>query len=295
MRFLYIAPHRPLFRDEVLSELMPPLEPDGTSLLWESLGRKFTGLSYQEADRLSQRTRSSSARCFPRIRIYATLLPPHVQELIGQVGPDTKGVEKMLREIGLRVRPAASIRSTAARTFTRRTDEITLVRAHAARARSPAGGDPTPTAAARTVAGRARATASAPRFLAVRGRGALAGHPRAGRGASAGGRWSRCALAATSGDAVAGCRPGRRGRPVPASAVRRRDAMPSTVFIVDDEKNIRRTVRMVLEGEGFAVEEASSGEEALARLPEVGADVMLLDVQLPGISGLETHRAHRPS
>jgi two-component system nitrogen regulation response regulator NtrX len=63
--------------------------------------------------------------------------------------------------------------------------------------------------------------------------------------------------------------------------------MPSTVFIVDDEKNIRRTVRMVLEGEGFSVEEASSGEEALARLPDIGADVMLLDVQLPGISGLE--------
>ncbi|HVR64468.1 MAG TPA: sigma-54 dependent transcriptional regulator [Polyangia bacterium] len=64
--------------------------------------------------------------------------------------------------------------------------------------------------------------------------------------------------------------------------------MPSTVFIVDDEKNIRRTVRMVLEGEGFAVEEAASGEEALARLPDLGADVMLLDVQMPGISGLET-------
>jgi DNA-binding NtrC family response regulator len=64
--------------------------------------------------------------------------------------------------------------------------------------------------------------------------------------------------------------------------------MPSTVLIVDDEKNIRRTVRMVLEGEGFAVEEASSGEEALARLPDVGADVMLLDVQLPGMSGLDT-------
>ncbi|HVZ73886.1 MAG TPA: sigma-54 dependent transcriptional regulator [Polyangia bacterium] len=64
--------------------------------------------------------------------------------------------------------------------------------------------------------------------------------------------------------------------------------MSSTILIVDDEKNIRRTVRMVLEGEGFAVEEASSGEEALARLPDVGADVMLLDVQLPGISGLDT-------
>ena len=64
--------------------------------------------------------------------------------------------------------------------------------------------------------------------------------------------------------------------------------MPATILIVDDEKNIRRTVRMVLEGEGFGVEEANSGEEALARLPDVGADVMLLDVQLPGISGLET-------
>jgi two-component system nitrogen regulation response regulator NtrX len=61
--------------------------------------------------------------------------------------------------------------------------------------------------------------------------------------------------------------------------------MPSSVLIVDDEKNIRRTVRMVLEGEGFSVEEASSGEEALARLPDLDPDIMLLDVQLPGISG----------
>jgi DNA-binding NtrC family response regulator len=63
--------------------------------------------------------------------------------------------------------------------------------------------------------------------------------------------------------------------------------MPETILIVDDEKNIRRTVRMVLEGEGYTVEEASSGEEALARLPDVGAEVILLDVQLQGISGLE--------
>ena len=63
--------------------------------------------------------------------------------------------------------------------------------------------------------------------------------------------------------------------------------MPATVLVVDDEKNIRRTVRMVLEGEGYTVEEAGSAEEALARLPEIGADVVLLDVQLPGASGLE--------
>ena len=63
--------------------------------------------------------------------------------------------------------------------------------------------------------------------------------------------------------------------------------MTATILIVDDEKNIRRTVRMVLEGEGYLVEEATSGEEALARLPDVAPDLILLDVQLPGISGLD--------
>jgi two-component system nitrogen regulation response regulator NtrX len=67
--------------------------------------------------------------------------------------------------------------------------------------------------------------------------------------------------------------------------------MASTVFIVDDEKNIRRTLRMVLEGEGFGVEEASSGEEALARLPDLAPEILLLDVQLPGISGHEVLEA----
>jgi DNA-binding NtrC family response regulator len=74
--------------------------------------------------------------------------------------------------------------------------------------------------------------------------------------------------------------------------------MGITILIVDDEKNIRRTVRLVLEGEGFAVEEAGSGEETLARLPDIAPDVILLDVQLPGISGhevLESLRKARPS
>jgi arginine N-succinyltransferase len=100
VRFLYLARHRSLFHDEVLSELMPPLEPDGTSLLWESLGRRFTGLTYQDADRLSQTNKEFIRALFPQDPIYATLLPPHVQALIGQVGPETKGVEKLLLEVG---------------------------------------------------------------------------------------------------------------------------------------------------------------------------------------------------
>ena len=72
--------------------------------------------------------------------------------------------------------------------------------------------------------------------------------------------------------------------------------MTTTILIVDDEKNIRRTVRMVLEGEGYTVDEASSGEEALARLPDIAPDVIVLDVQLPGVSGhdvLESMRKAR--
>jgi DNA-binding NtrC family response regulator len=63
--------------------------------------------------------------------------------------------------------------------------------------------------------------------------------------------------------------------------------MSHTVLIVDDEKNIRLTLAMVLEGEGFAVRAVSSAEQALAALDAEDVDLLLLDVRLPGMSGLE--------
>jgi arginine N-succinyltransferase len=167
VRFLYLARHRPLFRDEVLSELMPPLEPDGTSLLWESLGRRFTGLDYQEADRLSQTNKEFIRALFPQDPIYATLLPPHVQALIGEVGPETKGVEKLLREVGFsyahRIDPF-----DGGPHFHAKTDDITLVKttrvarvADAAHASIDAGGR-------RQTFLVARERALAPRFVAAR-------------------------------------------------------------------------------------------------------------------------------
>jgi arginine N-succinyltransferase len=100
VRFLYVALHREVFCDEVVSELMPPLEADGRSLLWESLGRHFTGLSYQEADRLSRVNKEFIRTLFPQDPIYASLLPAGAQALIGQVGPTSKPVERLLRRIG---------------------------------------------------------------------------------------------------------------------------------------------------------------------------------------------------
>ena len=102
VRFLYIAEHRALFRDQLLAELLPPLEPDGTSHLWEALGRRFTGMSYAEADLLSSENKSFVRDLFPSGNVYASLLSPEARGVIGKVGAQTKGVEKMLRRVGFR-------------------------------------------------------------------------------------------------------------------------------------------------------------------------------------------------
>ena len=128
VRFLFIAMHRRVFRDELLAELLPPLEPDGTSHLWEALGRHFTELSYSEADRLSKRNKEFIRGLFPQGEIYAALLPARAQAVIGAVGEQTRGVEKMLRRVGFRY--AARVDPfDGGPHFTARTDDVTLVQA----------------------------------------------------------------------------------------------------------------------------------------------------------------------
>jgi arginine N-succinyltransferase len=100
VRFLFMAANRRLFRDRVLAELMPPLTEDGRSLLWEACGKKFTGMSYKDADRLSRKNKEFIKELFPSSDIYATLFPERAQKLIGEVGDDTRGVRRMLERIG---------------------------------------------------------------------------------------------------------------------------------------------------------------------------------------------------
>jgi arginine N-succinyltransferase len=127
VRFLFIRMHRPLFRDQVLSELLPPLEPDGTSKLWEALGRHFTGLTYQEADRLSKDNKEFINALFPDDPIHTELLPADVRAVIGVVGGETKAVEKMLRRIGFDYGDQIDPFDGGPH-FTARTDDITIVR-----------------------------------------------------------------------------------------------------------------------------------------------------------------------
>jgi arginine N-succinyltransferase len=126
VRFLFIKMHREWFRDEVLAELLPPLEKDGTSHLWDALGRHFTGMTYAEADKLSRRNKEFIRGLFPEGAFYASLLPADAQSVIGKVGAQTRGVEKLLRRIGFRYADRVDPFDGGPH-FTALTDEVTLV------------------------------------------------------------------------------------------------------------------------------------------------------------------------
>ena len=66
-----------------------------------------------------------------------------------------------------------------------------------------------------------------------------------------------------------------------------------TILIVDDEPQIRRVMRTTLSSHGYSVVEAKSGDEALSLIRTEHADLIVLDLNLPGISGLETCREIR--
>jgi DNA-binding NtrC family response regulator len=62
------------------------------------------------------------------------------------------------------------------------------------------------------------------------------------------------------------------------------------ILVVDDERNIRNNLRMVLEAEGCAVETASNGDDALLQVKEGHYDIAFVDIQMPKMDGLELLR-----
>jgi two-component system nitrogen regulation response regulator NtrX len=64
----------------------------------------------------------------------------------------------------------------------------------------------------------------------------------------------------------------------------------ATVLIVDDEESILETLTGILEDEGYKAVTASSGEEAIKQFSEIPPDIVLLDVWMPGMDGIETLR-----
>lgn len=61
----------------------------------------------------------------------------------------------------------------------------------------------------------------------------------------------------------------------------------SRILVVDDEFDLRRAVRVILESEGYEVSECDDGREALDTLQNTSPDLILLDVMMPFVNGLE--------
>jgi DNA-binding response OmpR family regulator len=69
--------------------------------------------------------------------------------------------------------------------------------------------------------------------------------------------------------------------------------MDTRILLVDDEQNIRELAALYLEKEGFAVDFAADGREAIQRFQQVQPNLVLLDVMMPGMDGFEVCRELR--
>ncbi|HMN68605.1 MAG TPA: arginine N-succinyltransferase [Bdellovibrionales bacterium] len=101
-RFLYIGMHQERFEAELHSEMAPPLTEEGRSEFWEALGRRFTGMPYQEADQISGQNNGFIQSLFPEEDIYLALLDSKARLVLGRVGEETQPALHLLNRIGFK-------------------------------------------------------------------------------------------------------------------------------------------------------------------------------------------------
>lgn len=80
-----------------------------------------------------------------------------------------------------------------------------------------------------------------------------------------------------------------------AQHVTRPDGSPVRALVVDDEQNLTELLSMALSNEGWHVESANNGQQALNIIREFTPDVVVLDVMMPGLDGMEVLRRVRVS
>jgi signal transduction histidine kinase len=79
-------------------------------------------------------------------------------------------------------------------------------------------------------------------------------------------------------------------RPAPSDATLAAEGAIPRVLVVDDEPSVIDVFQEFLSGQGYALSIASSGEEAVRLIPDLHPDIILTDINLPGLSGLEVMR-----
>ncbi len=99
-RFLFMAAHPGRFDPEVIAEMRGVLDEDDGSPFWEAVGRHFFDVDFARADAASAADKGFIAELMPHHPIYIPLLPPEVQEIIGQVHRDTEPAKALLDKEG---------------------------------------------------------------------------------------------------------------------------------------------------------------------------------------------------
>jgi arginine N-succinyltransferase len=100
-RFAFIATHRERFCAALLAEMRAALDSEGRSAFWDAFGHRFTGMSYDEADKRSARDKDFILELFPQTKFYAALLDPEVADRLGEVHAETLPAVRLLEQAGL--------------------------------------------------------------------------------------------------------------------------------------------------------------------------------------------------
>ena len=102
-RYLFMAEHRDWFGERVVSELRGYQDEDGRSPFWEAVGRKFYGLEFKEADRISVGPgKQVIADLGPKYPLYLNLLPADAADSVGRFHPDGARAHALLTEEGFK-------------------------------------------------------------------------------------------------------------------------------------------------------------------------------------------------
>ncbi|NYS59650.1 arginine N-succinyltransferase [Vreelandella salicampi] len=102
-RWLFIAQFRDQFPDKVLAEMRGVFDDDNKSPFWESLGKHFFPMDFNEADRLTGLGQKSFiGELMPKFPIYTTFIAEEARACIGQVHRHTRPALEMLKKEGLR-------------------------------------------------------------------------------------------------------------------------------------------------------------------------------------------------
>jgi len=102
VRFLFMAMFPERFENKILCELSPPQMAQGKSEFWEAMGRRFTGLPYQEADKLSHKYKEFIHSLFPKEEIYTCVLSSAARFVLGRVGDETRPAQHLLERLGFK-------------------------------------------------------------------------------------------------------------------------------------------------------------------------------------------------